>query len=303
MSDPGSAAVGARRQWWAPYLMVAPFVAVFLAFTVYPLLRSLVLATEKSAGPRFTEFVGLGNLAFLMQDSLFWRAVINTVIYMAAFVGIQMPIALALALAVNQQRLRFRSVFRYAFFCPHLVGTVFVAVIFLRILSRDGLVNVGIGEVASWFNLTWTGIDWLKTEYVALGAILVAALWLSVGYSMIYLLAALQTVDKELLEAARVDGANAWQRLRHVTLPAIMPTLVFLTLVSSVGAMQLFELPYLLCGGGGPRNSTLSIVGYLFDQGFVTGNLGYASAVGWALVALCAGLSLLQVRRSGFHRA
>ena len=287
--------LSARRG--APYLMVAPFVLLFLVFTVYPLVRSVLMSFEKSAGPRFTESVGAGNYVFLLHDHLFWTAVGNTLLYAVAFVAIQMPIALALALAVDSKRLRLKSVFRYAFFCPHLIGSVFVAVLFQRLLSRDGWVN----DVLGWLHIPT--LDWLAQPYWAMAAVLVAALWLSVGYAMIYLLAALQAVDKELHEAARVDGASAWQRLIHITLPSIRPTMVFLVLVSSIGAIQLFELPYLLTNShDGPANSTLTIVSYLFAQGFITGNLGYASAVGWALVFLCMGLSAIQLRYSKFHR-
>jgi ABC-type sugar transport system permease subunit len=127
-------------------------------------------------------------------------------------------------------------------------------------------------------------------------AILLAALYLSVGYGMIYFLAALQSVDRELYEAAEVDGAGRVQKFWHITLPGIKPVLLFLIMVGMIGALQLFELPYVLFGGPGPNNRGLTIVMYLFGHGFEQGNLGYASAVGWALVALVATLSVIQLR-------
>ena len=288
----------------APWLMLAPFLAVFAAFLVWPLLRSLVLAGQRSAGPGHQEWIGAGNLAFLLQDPLFWTAVGNTVLYAVLFVGVQLPLALALALALDARRLRARAWLRWAFFSPHLVGTVFIGVVFWKLLAKDpnAPVNAVWLTAAGWMGIAAAPIDWLGDPRWAMASVLAAGLWMSVGYAMIYILAALQGVDRTLYEAAAIDGASAWQRLRHVTLPGIAPTLGFLALVALIGALQLFELPYVLTGGPGPDQSTLTVVGYLYQQGFETGNLGYACAIGWALTAGIMLCSLAQLRLTRLHR-
>ncbi len=128
-------------------------------------------------------------------------------------------------------------------------------------------------------------------------AIIIASLWMYIGFNMIYFLAALQAVSQELIEAATVDGANAWQRFQHITLPAIRPVGSFVLLLSLIGSFQLFELPYLLLNqSGGPNNQGLTIVMYLYQTGFETGDLGYASAIGWSLAILLGGFAVVQRR-------
>ena len=140
-----------------------------------------------------------------------------------------------------------------------------------------------------------TPIDFLGDPRFALAGTLLAGVWLAIGFGMIYLLAALQSVDRDLYEAADVDGAGHWSAFVHVTLPGIRPVLLFLILIGTIGGFQLFELPYVLFQGAGPNYSVLTIVMYLFLTGFEGGNLGYASAIGWMLVVLIAIFSLVQI--------
>ena len=296
---------GTRRErlWalqhkFAPYLFVSPFVVLFCLFMLYPLGRSIVLSLYKSSGPTRLRFVGLENYAFLIRDQLFWRAALNTAYFAVLFLTLQIPMALGLAMLVNNPRLRFRNFFRFAFFSAHLVGNVFAAIIFRLLLTeRFGLVNKTIGTV---FPFIGSEIKWLAKPALMMPSVVIAALWLSLGYGMVYFLAALQSVDRELYEAAEVDGAGHWSRFWNVTLPGIRPVLLFMLLVGTIGALQLFELPYVLSSeineGAGPNNSGLTIVMYLYNMGFSVGDIGYASAVGWGLVVLIFGVSLLQVK-------
>jgi len=277
----------------APYLFVLPFVVLFLCFMLVPLCRSVVLALHKTSGPGAMQFVGLDNFEFVFQDDLFWRAVRNTLTYTVCFLSIQIPASLGLALLLNSRFVRGRDFFRYAFFSTHLVGNVFVAVLFMLLLApRHGLINRVIGAVTPF----GTELNWLGKPDLALPAVILAALWLSVGFGMIYFLAALQAVDQELYEAAQVDGAGAMSKFWHVTLPGIRPVLLFLLLVGMIGSFQLFELPYVLFQGPGPDNRALTVVMYLFQQGFETGDLGYASAIGWMLVLMVLAVSIAQIR-------
>jgi len=270
-----------RRIPWAPYLFLLPFAVVFLTFTAYPLVQSLVLSAQQTFGPRSARFVGAENFRFLLADPLFWKALRNTTVFAAGSVFIQLPCALGLAILLNRPTLKGRAFFRLIFFSPSLVGLVFVAMIFSLIFEkRTGLLNVTLNRTIG-FN---PDFPWLQ-EYV-MPAMIIASVWMYVGFNMIYFLAALQNVSRELLEAAEVDGANAWHKFRHITIPAIRPVATFVVLLSLIGSFQLFELPFVLLGGGGPDNQGLTVVMYLYQMGFETGDLGYASAIGWVLAVL-----------------
>ncbi len=276
----------------APWMLLAPFVLAFLVFIAYPLLQSLSLSTRQSFGPAHSAYVGIDNYRFMLADPLFWKAVWNTVLFTAGSVFIQLPLALALALMLNRSDIRGRAFFRLIFFSPVLVGVVFVAMMFAVIFEkRTGLVNQGLHSLIGW-NLDFA---WLSTY--AMPALIIASLWQYVGFNMVYFLAALQNVDRELIEASTVDGAGAWSRFRNVVIPAIRPVGTFVVLLSIVGSFQLFELPYvLLNSSAGPNNQGLTVVMYLYQRGFESGDLGYASAVGWVLAVILIAFAVLQRR-------
>jgi ABC-type sugar transport system permease subunit len=283
----------------APYLFLAPSAALFATFLAYPLVRSAVLSFYKSAGPDHEVFVGMANYAFLLRDRYFWWAVANTVLFTVGFVALELPLALGLALLLNHRRVGLKNFFRLAFFSTYLVGQVFVAVIFALLLGgRQGLVNRLLMDGG----VIGEPVGFLTDPRWSMVSMWVAALWLMSGYGMIYLLAALQGVDQRLYEAAAVDGASGWGRLVHVTLPGIRHVLWFLVLVGAIGGLQLFELPYVLFGGSGPNSAGLTVVMYLFITGFEVGDLGYASAIGWALVAMIGVLAALYLRSTGLLR-
>lgn len=285
----------------APWLFLSPFLLIFTVFLLYPIIRSIILSFQETAGPGATHWVGLANYRFLVADRLFWLACLNTIAFTVGFIALQVPLSLGLALLLNRQDLRGRTFFRFAFFATHLFGSVFIAVVFNVILgSRDGPVNRVVGLVAP--GEASGGVAFLSEPNLVLPILLVAALWISVGYGMIYLLAALQSVGRELYDAADVDGAGPVGRFVHVTLPGIRPVLVFLILVGTIGGLQLFELPYVLYQGDGPGRRAMTIVGYLFAVGFSVGDLGYASAIGWVLVLLISFIAAAQIRLTGFGR-
>ncbi|HVT87910.1 MAG TPA: sugar ABC transporter permease [Tepidisphaeraceae bacterium] len=295
-----------RRLWnWqgkaAPYLFLLPAGLLFVVFLAYPLAWSLVLSFYKSAGPRTHVFVGTKNYQFLLRDLVFWRAVLNTLVYTVLYLLFYIPLSLGLALLLNSPAVRFRNMFRFAFFSSYLVGNVFVAVIFSLLLQpRTGLVNRMIGTVVPWIG---NEINWRGNARLVLPAILMGSLWISIGYGMIYFLAALQGVDHELYEAAQVDGAGRWSKFWHITLPGIRPVLIFILLVGTISSLQLFELPYVLFDPPtGPGMSALTIVMYLYQEGFQAGNIGYAAAIGWVLVLMISVIALAQIRITGAAR-
>lgn len=278
---------------WAPFAFLAPFLLLFGGFTLWPLAQSLVLAFSQTFGPKHTVFIGFDNFAFLVRDPLFWTALRNTIVYTAGSVFIQLPIALGLALLLNRPGLRGRTFFRLVFFAPSLVGLVFVAMVFaLLFQSRTGLVNSGLHHL---FPAWDPEFAWLDNHVMA--SLIVATVWLYAGFNMIYFLAALQNVSRELVEAASLDGAGPWARFRHVVLPEIRPIAGFVLLLSVIGSFQAFELPWVLLNNSpGPDNRGLTIVMYLYQTGFLTGDLGYASAIGWILGLILAIAALVQLR-------
>lgn len=278
-----------RTSWTAPYILIGPFVLTFLVFVAYPLCQSVSLALQQTYGPKATRFVGMDNLRFLLGDQQFWTALRNTAVFAAGSVFVQLPCSLALALLLNRPGLKGRAVYRLIFFAPSLVGLVFVAMLFSLVFEkRTGLLNVALNGLFG-FNLDF---PWLQ-EF-AMPALIIAALWMYVGFNMVYFLAALQNVERSLVEAAMVDGAGVVSRFFNITVPAILPVGSFVVLLSLIGSFQLFELPYILFGGGGPDNQALTVVTYLYQQGFETGDLGYASAIGWVLLLLLAGFAGVQ---------
>ncbi|WP_054034197.1 carbohydrate ABC transporter permease [Desulfatitalea tepidiphila] len=281
----------------APYLFLAPFVLSFLIFGAYPIVRSVMLSFYITSGPEAQHFVGLDNYLHLLQDPDFWTAVRNTATFALGSVLLQLPLSLGLALLLNRADIRGRNVFRFIFFSPNLMGLVFSALLFMLILApRFGLLNAALHAL---FGLPST-TRWLSTPGLVMPALIMVALWLYTGFNMVYFLAALQAVDGELYEAATIDGAGRWAQFRHVTLPGIRPVLIFVVVLSTIGSFQLFELAFLLLGNSsGPDQAGLTIVMYLYQNGFLGGDLGYAAAIGWTLALMVLLLALVQLRITG----
>jgi len=270
---------GHRTPARTPWMFLAPFLIFFVLFTVYPLVKSLVLAGQQTFGAGNARFVGLANFRAIVADPLFWTALANTTLFALGSVLIQLPISLGLALLLERPGVRGRSWFRLILFSPSLVGVVFASMIFGLILEkRTGLLNTLLHKLFG-FNLDYA---WLQDHIM--GALIVSALWMYVGFNMVFFSAALQNVRRELIEASTVDGAGPLSRFRHVVVPAIRPVAGFVVLLSVIGSFQLFELPYLmLFNTAGAGNRGLTVVMYLYQTGFETGDLGYASAIGWVL--------------------
>ena len=276
------------------WVMLAPFLLLFAVFVVYPLIQSAFLAANQTFGPGTRTYVGTKNFELLFRDPVFWKAIRNTFIYALGSLFIQLPLAFALALALNSPKLKGRSFYRLIFFSPQLMGLVFVSILgALAFEKRAGLVNQALAWITQ--NPDLLDIDWLQQHVMA--TLILISLWLYVGFNMIYFLAALQSVDKSLMEAAEIDGAGPMGKLRHVIFPSVKPVATFVVLLSMIGSLQLFELPYILLENtGGPDNSGLTIVMYLYQNGFDLGDLGYASAIGWALALILICLALVQVK-------
>lgn len=276
----------------APYAFLAPFYLLFATFMVYPLGDAIRISLYDTRGFRSKTFVGLGNFDRILHDPLFWTALWNTAYFALGSLLLQLPLALLLALVLNTKGIKGRNVFRLSFFIPVLISGVFVAVIFYLLYDRRyGLVNQVLGQE----------IQWLQDRGLVMPAIVLAGVWRWAGFNMVYFLAGLQAIRQELYEAAAVDGADRWQSFRHVTLPSLRPVTAFVVITSMIGSFQLFDLPYVLTRGG-PANASLTIVMYLYKNGFEFINLGYAAAIGWMLAAVIGLISVMQVRWFGVLR-
>ena len=298
---------GGGGGWWnlrsrsAPYLFLLPYFLVTAVFFVYPLVYAMILAFYQTNGPARKAYVGLANFQFVLTDPDFHRALGNTLVFTAASLLLQLPMSLMLAMLLNGKIDRSRSIFRLVIFAPNLVGQVFVGILFGMLFTpRFGLFNKLLNATIGW------GLEkqWLADAQLVMPAVVIASLWLYVGFNMIYFLAALQNVDQSLIEAARIDGAGPWQMFLNVTLPAIAPVATFVVVTSTIGSLQLFELPYTLLqnnnSGFGPDNSGLTIVGYLYQYAREAGDLGTAAAVGWVLTCMIFVVSLVQIRLSTY---
>lgn len=297
-----SASTNTPKQYYrgvAPWLLLAPYIAVTCVFTLYPLANAAVLAFYQTNGPASRVFVGIDNFRFLFSDPVFYRALGNTSVFALCSVFIQLPLSLGLSLLLNSGNDRWKSFFRLVLFSPNLVGQIFVGILFgVLFTPRYGLINRFIQALTGW------GLEqqWLGDPALVMPAIVLTALWVYVGFNMIYFLAALQGVDKSLEEAARIDGANRWQVFWNVTLPAMRHVVMFVVITSIIGSFQLFELPLALLPtslGHGPDNAGLTVVGYLYDVGFNAGDLGLGSAVGWVVALIITFVSAVQLRLAG----
>lgn len=285
------------RQQFAPYIFISPFYIGFTAFMVGPIVLAFYAGFTSWRLGAPPEFVGLSNYIQLIRDPLFRVAVRNTLTFTLVLNAIVVPAAFLLALALSS-RLRFRWFFRTSLFAPITASFIAMAIVFDLTLHRDfGFVNVMLNEIG-----LRSRVDWLKDPRIALWSFIIMRMWRTTGYYAAIILAGLQALPEELFDAAKVDGAGPAARVWHITLPLMKPILVFVTIMSSIFSLQLFDEPWVL-NQGGPSYSTLTVVIYLYRTGFGYHNLGYASAISFALSLMMFGLSYAQLRLAGERRS
>jgi ABC-type sugar transport system permease subunit len=283
------------RQERAAWLFTAPVLAIIGFVFVVPTILALALSvTDYSiyalADWSNLSFVGLGNFVDLARTPLFWRALGNTALF--ALIGVPAAIGASLfaALLLNSVTVRWKPFWRVVLFAPYVTSIVATAVVWRFLLNtRFGLINYALAQ----FGIP--PVDWLGDPHASIPAILIFVTWKIFGYNMVVFIAALSAVPGDLMEAARLDGAGFWTRFRHVTLPAIGPTLLLAAVMSVAGFLQIFAEPYVMTLGG-PAQSTVTVMYFMFDEGFKWWNLGQASAVAFVLFLLILGLTLVQTR-------
>jgi multiple sugar transport system permease protein len=241
--------------------------------------------------------VGLRNYAQLLQTPLFWQAFGNTLYFVVVGVPLSITASFGAALLLHSRLARFPAFFRTALFAPVVTTLVAVAVIWRYLFNPHyGLLNYAMGRVGI------PAIDWLGDPHWAMPAIIVFAVWKNFGYNMIILLAGLQSIPEQLYEAARIDGASAWRQFRHVTLPILAPIVAMVNILTIAGYFQLFAEPYVMTQGG-PLQSTVSVLYFMYEEGFKWWNLGSASAVAFLLFLFIFCVTALQLRLARWQAA
>ncbi|WP_031071566.1 carbohydrate ABC transporter permease [Streptomyces sp. NRRL WC-3742] len=291
----GRRAAGRTARWRRtalPYLLLAPALLTFGVFKAYPVVDSLLISFTTAPGSP-GQGDGLANYRRLLDDPLFWTALRNTGEMLVVQVPLMLALALLIAVGLNSALVRWRTVWRLGVFMPAVTGLVATGVMFSFLLrTRDGAVNRLLEAVGL------PAVDWLGQPFWARMAVVLVLTWHYTGYNAVIYLAGLQSIPRELYEAAMVDGAGPLRRFSAVTVPALRPVLLFTVVLSTIGTLQLFDEPYVLTGGG-PDNATLTVSMYLYQNGFRYFDFGYASAIAYALTLLVSVLGAAQMRLMG----
>ncbi len=291
-------ASGSTRRWredligWA---FAAPFVILFGIFLAFPILASFLLSftsfgLRDLTNPIGATLVGLQNYLDVFADSTFWTSLLNTAYFVLVGVPLTLVLGLLIANALNRGVTRFRTAFRVGYYLPVITSIVAIAVVWRFLLAPDaGLINMVLS------GLGIKGPDWLADPVFAMPSIIAMAVWRNLGFAMVVFLAGMQAIPTSLYEAAAIDGAGRWQAFRYVTIPMLRPTILFMTVITTIGYLQLFEEPFVMTDGG-PLDKTLSVTMYMFRQGFRFFHQGYASAIAYLLFVIVAIVAFLQFR-------
>ena len=278
-----------KKTRFFPYAMLLPTIVIFAVFMIYPILYSFYLSFTEFTGGTYN-FVGLQNYIELFHDPVFYKALFNTFFYLIIQVPVMISLALLLAVLIEQKFIRGKGFFRMATFLPTITSLVAYSLVFKVLFNTNyGLINYVVELFGG------EKIQWIYSAWPARASIIISITWRWVGYNMIILLAGIQAIPTEMYESASLDGANFWQQLFYITIPAIKPIILFTTITSTIGTLQLFDEPYILTQGG-PNYATITLGEYLYDNGFTFLKFGFASALGYVMVIIIGLLSWIQFR-------
>jgi multiple sugar transport system permease protein len=282
-----------RKQTVYTWTLLAPWLATFAIFWLYPLAYALLLSLSdyETLTNRMT-FIGLENYRQAFEDKDFWNALLNTATFTFGTVPVTTALAIALAVAVRQSTPRLASFFRAAFFLPSVTSLVVIALVFTNLYARDGYVNV----ICSMMGVGYPVDGWLLHPGTALPAIMAMDVWISAGYYMVLFLAGMESIPADIYESAELVGASRWQQFRRITLPMLRPTLLFVIVVNSIKSFQIFVEVYIMTKGG-PLGATSTLVYEVYHQAFEqSDSMGYASAVAYLIFLILMAISLIQLR-------
>jgi multiple sugar transport system permease protein len=283
-----------KTHFYIPYFFLAPALITLTVFFFLPVIAALTMSFTdydiySLTHLKWARFVVFKNYQNLLSDPLFWKALFNTTYFVLVGGPLTIITALMAALALNSRLLRFRAFFRLTLFLPVVTTLIAVAVVWRYLYHpRFGIINYLLGFIGI------QPVDWLGDPHWAMPALILLAVWKNFGYYMIIFLAGLSSIPEHLYESAHLDGATGWQQFRYITLPSLAPTTAFVTIITIIGYFQFFAEPYVMTQGG-PVNATLSVVLYLYRQGFQWWRMGYASAIGFVLFLIIFTLSIVQM--------
>ncbi len=296
------------RKAFVPYLFLSPFFLLFGIFGIFPIVFSFVLMFQQwdpVQGLGAMQFVGLENIRFTLEDPWVWKSLANT-FWLAIASGLpQHLVAVPLAYLINEKLQGSRNAVMGAYFLPYITSTVAIAMMFTTLFSTDyGLVNALLETLQQWPILSWLipkeHIDWLGTPETVKPVIALVVFWRYLGFNLILYVAALQSIPRELYEAARMDGAREWRIFWSITLPQLKPMMVFSLTLSVIGGLQLFEEPFILTGGkGGVEQAGMTTAMYMYRTAFEFNDFGLASAMSWLLFLMIAVMTWLTNRALG----
>ncbi|MFC0524884.1 carbohydrate ABC transporter permease [Pontibacillus salicampi] len=278
-------------------IMISPYLIHFIVFIAFTLLASFYFSLSKYDMLNAPQFIGIENYTKLVNDQVFWKSLWNTVYFTVLFVPAQTVLALILAVALNQQ-LKGLKLYRMAHFIPVISSWTVVLYVADAIFNpRFGLANAILTKIGM------SSQQWLNDEMLVIPVLVVVAVWKGIGYMMVIFLAGLQNVPEDLYEAAEIEGAGVLKKFRHVTIPLISGTTFLVLVLSTITTFQAFEQIYVMTGNGGditaaggPDNSSMVLMLYLFQQGFAFLKMGYASAIAWVLFIILFVITLIQVK-------
>ncbi|MDO8548983.1 MAG: sugar ABC transporter permease [Ignavibacteria bacterium] len=266
----------------AAYFFLAPALSAIFIFFFIPVITAFVISLTDfdiyALGDYSTvRFIGLSNYVELFDDPLFWTALKNTFYYVIVASPLSIAVSLGAAMLLNSKLVKLKGIFRLSYFIPVVTTLVAVAIVWRFIYHpKFGIMNYFL----SWFDIN--PVDWLGDPVWAMPAIILMSVWKNFGYNMIIFIAGLQNIPEDLYEAADMEGANGLQKFRSITLPMLAPTTLFVSIITMIGFFQLFAEPYIMTQGG-PLNSTLSIVQYMYQEGFRWWNMGYSASIAFVL--------------------
>ena len=271
----------------AGYLMVLPYIVHFIFFVSFPLIFSFILIFHKWDLFTPMQWVGLANFRRLFQDVQFFKAIGNTLIFLSIHIPLQIVIALLLAVFLNA-RIKFRGFFRAVYFLPVIVSGVVTTILWKELYAYDtGILNLLL------LKMGFEKLPWINSAHLAMPSIAIMATWKNLGLYVVLFLVGLQAIPAYLYEAADIDGARSVQKFFYITLPSLKNTMMLVVVLSTIGGFSLFIEPFVMTGGG-PLNSTLSAMLYIYKQAFYFGHMGYAAALGFFFAAIILMVILVQ---------
>ncbi len=279
----------------APYVFVIPFILSFLFFWIYPLCSTITMSFQ-DIGPASSEWLGFKNYAKLLRDPTFRTAIANSFEYMLGTLILLIPFPMLFAVLLDSRLVKAKGFWKACLYLPALTSVVISGTLFRLMFSEypTGQMNVitsalGLGT-----------FKWLKMKATGLGALLLTACWRWTGVNMLYFLSGLKSIDTALYESAEIDGANAWQKFRYVTIPLIKPTTIYVLTISVYAGLAMFMESFMLWAGpASPNNIGLTIVGYLYNRGIQKNDLGYGSAIGLVLLVIALVINIIQLIANG----